>query len=167
MVAGLTAIFVELIFRSREEQEQATRARLDEDRHKRHLADLQKAVFSSVLGQFAPPWLSDKVVDLYKTRVLREGLKVSYTFEPPPDDIERLPGHKLLPSREELLMLTVDISYRLRNLTDENTGCEIRHGFAPTVPLPGATCGFTKLEIIRIGNSETSKFDRLRWFDLV
>jgi hypothetical protein len=159
MVSGLMAIFVEFIFRSREDQERNVHAREDEkrhllhvaedqERHQRQMEELKTSVFHHVLGALAPPWLSDQVVDLYKGKVLREAVNVIYTFEPPPETIDQLAGHKL-PSRDDLLKVTVDINYKLRNLTDGWARCEIAHGFSPTVPLPGATSGFVSLTVVR------------------
>ncbi len=159
MVSGLMAIFVEFIFRSREDQERTVHAREDENRHRLHVAadqerherqmeELKTSVFHHVLGALAPPWLSDQVVDLYKGKVLREDVNVIYTFEAPTEEIEQLGGHKI-PVRDDLLKVTVDIHYKLRNLTDDWTGCKIVHGFSPTVPLPGVTSGFVSLTVVR------------------
>ena len=49
--------------------------------------------------------------------------------------------------RDELLTMTVEISYRLRNLTDEVVPCEIEHGYAPTVPIAHKHSGFTSLHV--------------------
>ena len=95
---------------------------------------------------FAPRWLSDKIIDVYKARVLREELQITYTFGPPPEVIEPLAKHRP-PMRDELLTMTVEISYRLRNLTDEVVPCEIEHGYAPTVPIAHKHSGFTSLHV--------------------
>jgi hypothetical protein len=168
MVAGLIAIFVEFIFRSREEHERVAHVLEDEQRHQRHVFEdearherqmvaLKESVFKHVLGTFAPSWLSDKVVDLYKARVLRKNVKVTYTFEALPGNIERLGNHKE-PSRDDLLNVAVHIHYSLTNLTDELADSEIEHGFTATVPLSAASACFTSLEVRRV-----AKGDELSW----
>ncbi|MGB9476081.1 MAG: hypothetical protein WCE87_13525 [Candidatus Udaeobacter sp.] len=146
IVAGLMAIFVEFIFRYREEQELEADRRKDEVRHRNQLDQISRGVFNSLLGGFAPEWLSIQVFDLYKTHLLREVVVITYTFESGPVTVEGLRNYRR-PDVHDILKVGLRIEYRLRNLTDRPTPSEISHRFTPTVPLPGRYGGFKNLLI--------------------
>lgn len=146
VISGVIAVLVEFNFRVREEhQAQAERLR-DQEIFAQQKAEIAKSVFNYLLGSLAPPWLTVQVGDLYKMRLLREGIVVNYNFEGPPKQTEQLEKH-VKPDPADLLTVKVLLQYRLRNLTDQWIPSEIRHQFTPTVPLPGPYTGFTDLWI--------------------
>lgn len=148
IIAGLVGIFVETILRRQEERKREQYLREDDVRHQNQVAELEKNVFKSVLGNLSPDWMAGKVIDLYRAAFLRQGLHVAYTFEPAPKSIEPLSHHEM-PLANELIMVRVHISYYLINLTDTEMPCEFGHGFEPTVPLSGDSNRFTKLSVRR------------------
>jgi hypothetical protein len=135
IVSGLIAFMVEFNFHSREQHKAA-----------QERAEIAKSVFNYLLGSLAPPWLTLKVADLYKMKLLREDIVVTYTFEDPPKEVARLYPHRE-PDVHDLLVVIVELRYRLRNLTDEQIPVDISHGFTPSVPLPAKYTGFTDLLI--------------------
>jgi hypothetical protein len=135
IISGLIAFMVEFNFHKREEQK-AVRER----------AEIAKSVFNYLLGSLAPPWLTQKVSDLYKMKLVRENIVVTYTFEDPPQEVERLNPHRQ-PDIHEILKVFVELRYRLRNLTDQQIPVDISHGFTPSVPLPAKYTRFTDLVI--------------------
>lgn len=155
IVAGLVGLFVESVLRRQEEQRREEYLLKDDARHEHHLDELKQRVFSSILGRFAPDWLGDKVVDLYRTRFLRQGLKITYTFEAVrPDTVQQLETHRV-PDPSELLKVIVEIQYNLLNLTHTEIACEFGHGFEPTVPISGDINCFTDLTIKPLDSPES------------
>jgi hypothetical protein len=151
IIAGLVGIFVESILRRQEERKREQYLLADTARHQNQVAELEKNVFKSVLGNLSPEWMAGKVIDLYRAAFLRQGLHVAYSFEPPPTTLEPL-GHHATPLATELITVRVHIGYYLINLTDTEMPCEFGHGFEPTVPIAGNSNRFTKLSVRRPPN---------------
>lgn|GEM_PF-2263303 len=154
IVAGLLGVFVEIIFRRREERQHERYRVDDEKRHQTHLKELKENVFKHVLGGFAPDWMSEKVVDLYRTKFLRLGLKLTYVFDRPLPEKKQLGGHKL-PDPSDLVTVLVKIRYEVKNLADETTESPISHSFEPTVPISREDHCFTQLKVTRPTGSGT------------
>jgi hypothetical protein len=148
IVAGLVGMFVENTLRRQEERKREQYVRQDEDRHERQIAELKTNVFHSVLGISSPPWMAEKVIDLYRSRFLRQRLEITYTFEPGPPVVHPLDDHEM-PRTDEIVTVSVHISYYLVNLCDTESVCEFGHGFEPTVPIAGNANRFTKLSVLQ------------------
>ena len=133
IVSGLIAFMVEFNFHRREQR------KAEEERNA-----LANSVFNYLLGSLAPPWLTRKVSDLYKMMLLRENIVVIFNFTTPPEEVDQLYPHPK-PDPAELLQVKMEISYTLRNLTEQQIRADIRHNFTPSVPLPASYSRFTDL----------------------
>lgn len=146
IVAGLIGIFVEGILREREKRQNDAARDRDIQRHQTQMKELKENVFKHVLGGFAPAWMYEKVVNLYKAKFLRVGLELTYTFEGPPKEKKRLRGHRM-PEPSDLVTVSVQIRYIVENLAAEATDPSISHGFEPTVPTSREDHSFTQLTV--------------------
>lgn len=135
IISGLIAFMVEFNFHSREQH-----------KVERERAAIARSVFNYLLGSLAPRWLTAKVTDLYKMKLLRDKIVIRFTFKDPPHEVQQLPPHRK-PDLEDLLSVQMELKYSLKNLTREHIPVDILHTLTPSVPLPPDYSGFIELEV--------------------
>jgi hypothetical protein len=115
--------------------------RREERQHHKHIEEIEKSVFSSLLGYLTPTTISDEIRRVFEHKIMRSNLDVKFSFSNAPAD--------LLALDPSLLLVTVKIEYDLVNLTTKPTSYTVDHGFEPILALDSDHNRFIRLKITR------------------
>lgn len=127
IVAVILGVTLEIFMRRREER-----------LHHRHVAEIEKAALSSLLGSLMPASISDEVRRVFEEKIMRSNLKVRFMFENAPPSLQ---------NADDLVMVKVMIEYDVVNLTRKATKYDVDHGFETVLAVGGSHNKFVRLEV--------------------
>lgn len=135
-IAAIIGIAVERYIRHREQEERSKQLEADRQKHRVELEEIQKDIFRHLFGLTIPQLIVEELYQtLFKIKFMRKQLELVYEFSCAPQEALPVDERTETTSQDELLKVSLTVSYILKNMSKDSDDPKIRHYFENVLTL--------------------------------